>query len=1151
MTTTQKYYNKKKLMFEAFPKTDYNFFIEKQHIYPNSIERKSQYTGFKDLNEFLTYFNTCKPEEKIFCEMITSECNEFYDIEYENEQRNLYLNEEEFLDDFIDKRNKWALDEKKIDVQTISKFELYILSCTNTKKMSLHIIIRNNYHFKNIEDHKKFHKLFLDWLKINVPNTRIRMDASVYSPDRGMRTIGSHKLVSKENKEQYDYELNRKFKVLNIYKTYHTEKLQYFFITHINKYDEQYNFSKEDKKQEELKRIKFEEENTELFLSMPNTTDEEIKTLVLLISEAINNGTHSLCGLERKNKLGYKDYLTISFVIINHTKSEVLRKQIFEEWWNSLYCNEGSWEIDYDKLIHYKNQYNYNIGTLHFYAKENEKYKTIFTVKKNFIKDLFILQPSKYIDIIHIPEDVIYCQDIKFTEQKRCVCIKNGLGRGKTTSACKYIKDNKGLSVLWLSPRRTYARSITNEINGYLFGKNVYNIHYPNLKQKKQSELTEKQIKILNYIENNKFVCYIGDDDKPIKGYLKEVLKSGRLVLSMESLYKLNKISDTFHPDLIVGDEIEANLTQHTSPTNGIHMNENIQVLTSLLSDTRKKILLMDAFPTHKTTNFINNMNIPTTLYIYDRKADNRTMVELKDYEKLLSLLSDKLKQNEKNYFYVSSKNKAIEFYNQMTSLFPLKKFKLYTGNGENKTDLNNVKDVWMDIDCIFTTSTISVGINFDKKDVIHNIFIYASSASKNKVVDIIQSHYRIRHPINKTVYYTINPKIIGNSLETFYPKIIKSIDMKETDFMCLSNCYKQAPIQFKQLVIDNKYEYNLSIMYIKQVFNFYMNECGYTAEFTDYDIDIKYEKDEKKKDTTDFKDIHLLSEFEYKQLIENKGLSLSEDEKLMLDKKQLVVCVSIRGCSLIDENTMEKIWKIWRDFGKTKIRTLRNEKYIQENILTIEQLLNKNAIYNNIACIQGQTLIRLRFIIALCKSLKLKNSQDTETIITFDELKRVYYEAIAKEKSYEHYCQLLERNTKLKPEKDTGFFSLKDWIEIISTLFKSYGNTKLVRHKQKKKTGKDGKRVEASDYKLYCNIKPDINDEDDDELPTKIFDAIQLPYDINDYKTLGDEEKKTEIDIKNDEFRRENMFPNNNSDVEYLQKKIRSKHTTLLKITP
>jgi hypothetical protein len=353
---------------------------------------------------------------------------------------------------------------------------------------------------------------------------------------------------------------------------------------------------------------------------------------------------------------------------------------------------------------------------------------------------------KSYITTKNIPESVRYVKPFNFNES-RSIAIKSSMGSGKTTTAINFIKNNVqvGERVLILSPRKTFATGICSEYNRGLEGSVNY-------------------VPFINYIDVEKKRENLGD--------------IARLVVSMESLHYLK---DSPIPDYIVVDECEANLNSHISKTNGKNLSCNVCIFNRYLTSPKCKILWADAFLSPKTTQFINDLQIDTIVYNYHSKMVKRTAFRLppldketaqsirksrrsKEDQKFLrvrassyyKLLCHKLELGEKVYFPCSSKCKVEEMNLLLLEDFPDKKMLFYTG-ATSKKNLTDINTIWGECDLVMTTTTITVGLNFDVKDHFDCIIIYMSSMARNLAVDLIQCHYRVRHLKSDNLYFFIH----------------------------------------------------------------------------------------------------------------------------------------------------------------------------------------------------------------------------------------------------------------------------------------------------------------------------------------------------------------------------------------------------------
>jgi hypothetical protein len=715
------------------------------------------------------------------------------------------------------------------------------------------------------------------------------------------------------------------------------------------------------------------------------------------------------------------------------------------------------------------------LGSLHFYAKTDNPAEYSRFCSEHFNKEdefkvadeinvsidkMFIIQPSEFIKIQIIPENIEFALPIVFPPDIRSIAIHQYLGGGKTTSIIAYINSMPADSIIvLLSPRISFADSITNEYN-------------TNLNP-----------------EQTKFICYTSLKSK------KTMSQYRRLVVSMESLhYILN--SNSFIPDLLVIDECQANLVQHTCiDTNGNNIVNNIAVF-EILCKQSKQIIWADAFLGSKTTNLINNFQIPTVIYQYTHKMNPRDLIVVPSLDKkvmlaknltpldsMLIYIIDALNKGERNYIFVSSKQKLIFWAKIISDTFPDKRILSYVGGSK----IGNIKTDWAKADCVLTTSTITVGINFDLKNYFHNIFIYASAFSQNRVSDIIQSHFRVRNIINNQLFLFISTKK-NKKLNTNYDSLYKDFDWKESYFKAKHCAFDNAPLAFKQLVIDNIYEQNISTMYLDSMINYYLKKCNYTIK-TDNDIninDVEFDLDIQEEVPTPFDEIKLINEFEAMELIKKRQQNnqLTNQEKIELDKKLFVSCFCKNNIAWANKEHVAFFWSKWINFGRTKIRMIRKEKQLIEEHTTIGKLYEKQCDDVSIAGIQKNRLLKIEWIRNICNDLGLKHSQDTKTIIPNELVKKIHNRMIVEEKNIRNCFELRDRR-----EDNNSDISFTDSVKLLNSIFNSFGYSKFVKEK-KKRQRIDGKQVDVSDFHLQTSDKDFVKEGIDCDT---IYDYIDL----------------------------------------------------------
>lgn len=659
------------------------------------------------------------------------------------------------------------------------------------------------------------------------------------------------------------------------------------------------------------------------------------------------------------------------------------------------------------------------------------------TLRKK-ITELYTLDNSDYIRVDTIPEEEKWCRDIEFPSGYRSIGINLRLGGGKTSACIRYIDLTAPKRVLIISPRQTYAQSITGEYN-----------------EKLNSE--------------DKFVCYLNVKNKG------QLNRHNRLCCSMESLHYLN--DKNWMPDLVIQDECQASFTQHTSvTTNSKHIDDNMEVYNKFIDNPNTRVIFADAFMGQKTINFINHKRLPTVIYDYKCKMVQRQAIEVKgrntkDMDVMLTVLKKSLINGERNYVFVSSKARLLKWVTNLRKEFPTKVFLTYTSGAR----IGNVRDEWSQADCVLTTSTISVGVNYDIQGVFNNVFMYLSSASQNRICDAFQSHYRVRHLIDNKLYYFLDERIFKR-LNTSLYFLTQSFNWKEKALIDRLGRFINSPSHLKQLIIDNQYEQNMSSMHLRPMFNYFLDACNYDRDNDIKDIEkVEIDFDDVGADGEDleFDEIPFLNAFEAGKLVKKqKYEKLTELERLQLDKYFFGSCFVNPDTFLpwAEQEHVEELWALWCNFGRGKIRQFRKERKVVEGVCTIRDYLDDLAKDCQVAGLNNKRVLQIEFIVNITREMGLKHSHDVETTIPHSVLKKMNDRLQKEECGIRELFDLQNRKTK----KDEMNF--EHMTQLINSIFKTYGFTKMVKGKRKRYR-EGGKFVDVSDYKLKSTIPRDTDD--------------------------------------------------------------------------
>jgi len=365
----------------------------------------------------------------------------------------------------------------------------------------------------------------------------------------------------------------------------------------------------------------------------------------------------------------------------------------------------------------------------------------------------------------------------------RVICFNTGMGSGKTTQTINYLKTIENF--LWISPNKALA----------------HNTMY---------RLREEQIDVKHYLD------YKTKDKK--NGVLNDIDK---LILVINSIHYID--TSLSNNGVIIIDEIETLLDKFL----GSFMQNKIVVWNNFITLLRNatQIILLDAFITTKTLNFIKNIlnDIPINIYerILEPSTRNVKYIECpkglkEEYaRKTTSMIYNiitKLKEGKKIFIFypykISNSNvhSMAEIHKMITDETG-KNGNFYNADIDDtkKTSLKDVNKNWRDLDFVITNNIITCGVNYDIPEDFDEAFIFM--ASFNSPRDIIQVSYRVRDLTSNTINICFMDKKMS-------PPTTHENDTKKINCPIYTNLYdnilieKYAPIKKAVYQFCNKAKY-------------------------------------------------------------------------------------------------------------------------------------------------------------------------------------------------------------------------------------------------------------------------------------------------------------------------------------------------------
>lgn len=287
-----------------------------------------------------------------------------------------------------------------------------------------------------------------------------------------------------------------------------------------------------------------------------------------------------------------------------------------------------------------------------------------------------------------------------------------GMGAGKTAQSIDYLKYKHNF--LWIAPNRALATNTQKRFEQ----EDIEVFHYEsmNTKQKKEGKLNEQQ----------KLICCLNSIH-----YIEKATYDIVIIDEIETLL-----------DKFLGDFLEQGKAQLKQRI----WNNFLRILRSA-----KKVILLDAFITKKTINFIQDVET-ASFVIFERifEPQTRTIKYINSLEAMEQDIVDKVRNNQKVFVFYPYK-KRVDLFLSMDDLYNL----IYKATGKDgiyynadvddvvKKGLKDVNATWSNTNFIITNNIITCGVNYEHMDF---DYVYIYIASHNSPRDLIQVSYRVRH---------------------------------------------------------------------------------------------------------------------------------------------------------------------------------------------------------------------------------------------------------------------------------------------------------------------------------------------------------------------------------------------------------------------
>jgi hypothetical protein len=322
-----------------------------------------------------------------------------------------------------------------------------------------------------------------------------------------------------------------------------------------------------------------------------------------------------------------------------------------------------------------------------------------------------------------------------FNSDKKYIIHMAGMGGGKTAQTITYLKDKD--ECIWIAPSKALA-----------------------LNTKKRFE--DEKINVTHYLD-------VSTRDKK-EGKLNN---HNKLITVLNSLHYLT--TKTYK--IVIIDEIETLLDKFLGDfmeQGVLQLKKEIWQIFIKMIRSAEKVILLDAFITTKTLNFIKTIEgdlNKAVIYKRINEPQTRTVHYHSGFESSIHNAIQKLKDGSKIFIfypYKKDSNNAFSMekvYNMITEQTG-KTGIFYNADVDDKTktELKDVNEHWAGRDFVITNNILTCGVNYENLDFDYKFLFIASF---NTPRDIIQVSYRARYLSTGKIYVCYMGKM--NTADTWF----------------------------------------------------------------------------------------------------------------------------------------------------------------------------------------------------------------------------------------------------------------------------------------------------------------------------------------------------------------------------------------------
>jgi len=889
--------------------------------------------------------------------------------------------------------------------------KLVILDSSYEKKVSLHIVNRNIL-FKNSEDCKIWHEHFKDFIdnesvrnrKYDILTIPKCLDMAPYSSFQNFRSVNQSKMINDPLKKPVTLKIISEHEIRDS------------IVTFISEGDKPCEISPE----------WYPEIEDVIEFIMPENIDiSDVLNIFINLTPALLEDRETWMKIVWAGKnLGLSDeeILLISNKAQNHDEEATL------------------------KLIREHNPANstIGIGTIFFYLKDVIDTKLYRKLTEPFRNKQFVKQQIKLLTCTDIYKPIIrtdkYVYSQIFDENtKRCTVIHAGLGKGKTQGTVDHINSHKYDSIIVVSPRVSFAKSVKGRLD----------------------DETEYEFELYN---------------KSRKNY---IITAPYIVIQTESLHRLdlNVYTNWGNNTLLIVDEVESIASQMSvGKTHALNHMKNLQTFEQLFKQC-SKIIALDAFISPKTVNLLQDLQIEFNLYRYTVPLVKRVCRSTKTIEAFIHKLAEDIIAGKRIYGQFSSNKKLTELIIPKVTAICLQAGKIIKvcehHSKRNTVKLVDIKQEWPKYDLVACTSTITVGVNYDTVGVFDALYCFASSSSKNLTRDLFQGLYRVRHVNDNMLTYFLDPRLIGvNMLSS--KKLIK-MDMKYTNQLKnqqathhLDEQYEKTPQWVNNLIIANRYEQSMSCINLESMFQHYLEACFYSEQGNDdEDVEYSHTEDVVVKCELNYFDIPEIDLQEMKLLKKKKidGDDLTDLEQASITKFWMLSCLLPIHDDHQRDKDYEFCWRHFIDYGYSKFKNIGYEKGVVDGSIRIRDLL-ENTKFSGIV---DNLSLQLESMRDICHELGLKSSYELRQQVSKEQLEKATPWFIENyKKLHTTFGMKIRKDTSKTPPVPSRIAT-----SLIGKIFTKWGYSKFKKCEKREKgpRDKEGKREDTTPFEIISQI--------------------------------------------------------------------------------